>query len=72
MTGNAWEWTRDRYQRDLYAFADSVDPRAPEVGRYCTIRGGGWYSGPAQLRIKNRHWFAPEVGEVSIGFRCVH
>lgn len=71
MTGNVWEWTRDRYHADFYEFAETSDPHAPGIGRYRSIRGGGWYSAPKQLRIKNRHWFAPEVGEVSIGFRCV-
>jgi formylglycine-generating enzyme required for sulfatase activity len=71
MTGNVWEWTRDRYHRDYYSFIADQDPRAPDAGQFCAIRGGGWYSGPQQLRVKNRHWFPPENSEVSIGFRCV-
>jgi len=71
MTGNVWEWTGDRYQADYYTAGPADDPQGPEVGRYRVIRGGGWYSGPSQLRLRNRHWFAPEAGEVSIGFRCV-
>lgn len=70
MTGNVWEWVYDRYQPDYYAESDSGNPTGPPVGRYRVIRGGGWYSGPRQLRIRNRHWFVPEYGEVSIGFRC--
>ncbi|MBD3357343.1 MAG: SUMF1/EgtB/PvdO family nonheme iron enzyme [Chitinivibrionales bacterium] len=70
MTGNVWEWVYDRYQPDYYADAKSENPAGPTVGRYRVIRGGGWYSGPEQLRVRNRHWFVPEYGEVSIGFRC--
>jgi formylglycine-generating enzyme required for sulfatase activity len=70
MTGNVWEWVNDRYQQDYYMSSETRDPAGPDVGQYRAIRGGGWYSGPAQLRIKNRHWFEPNFGEVSIGFRC--
>jgi len=71
MTGNAWEWTADFYVADFYETSDDVNPRGPGAGYYRVIRGGGWYSGPAELRIKNRHWFAPTFAEVSVGFRCV-
>lgn len=71
MTGNVWEWTRDRYEKDYYKVSEKKDPSGPSVGRYRVIRGGGWYSTPKQFRIKNRQWFAPESGEVSIGIRCV-
>ncbi len=71
MTGNAWEWTRDRYEKDYYSVSKNTNPTGPTVGRYRVIRGGGWYSTPSQLRIRNRQWFVAEYGEVSIGIRCV-
>lgn len=71
MTGNVWEWTRDRYAKDYYSVSQKQNPSGPTVGRYRAIRGGGWYSTAKQLRIKNRQWFIPEFGEVSIGIRCV-
>lgn len=71
MTGNVWEWTEDRYLKDNYEHTDGTNPKGPPVGRYRAVRGGGWYSTPQQLRIRNRQWFVPEYGEVSIGFRCV-
>lgn len=71
MTGNVWEWTADRYSNEYYRQSPERNPKGPEVGRYRVIRGGGWYSGSDQLRIKNRQWMAPEYGEVSLGFRCV-
>ncbi len=71
MTGNVWEWTRDRYVKNYYTVSEEKNPVGPTVGRYRSVRGGGWYSGHRQLRIKNRQWFVPESGEVSIGIRCV-
>jgi len=71
MTGNAWEWVGDFYEQDYYSHSESADPRGPNAGFYRVIRGGGFYSGPNQLRIQNRHWFSPNFAEVSVGFRCV-
>lgn len=70
MCGNSWEWVNDRYEKEYYQFSPEHNPKGPGVGRFRVIRGGGWYSSVAQLRGKNRHWFAPEAGEASIGFRC--
>lgn len=70
MTGNVWEWVNDRYEKDYYKHSDTNSPKGPSVGRFRSLRGGGWYSRPNQLRIKNRQWFVGEKGEVSIGFRC--
>ncbi len=71
MNGNVWEWVHDRYERDYYKYSPQNNPKGASTSRFRTIRGGGWYSSVKQLRSRNRHWFAPEAGEVSIGFRCV-
>jgi formylglycine-generating enzyme required for sulfatase activity len=71
MTGNVWEWTSDFYSRDAYTIPQTNDPKGPDAGLYRVIRGGGWYSNKSQLRVSNRHWFTPDLAEVSIGFRCV-
>ena len=71
MTGNAWEWTADNYEKDYYSYSEENNPSGPPTSLYKVIRGGGWYSGPMQLRITNRHWFSPDFAEASIGFRCV-
>jgi len=71
MTGNVWEWTADFYAADAYENAADTDPKGPDAGYYRVIRGGGWYSGPNELRVRNRHWFAAGSAEVSVGFRCI-
>ena len=71
MTGNAWEWTADFYAADYYANSEAANPKGPDAGYYRVVRGGGWYSGPPELRVQNRHWFSANSAEVSVGFRCV-
>jgi formylglycine-generating enzyme required for sulfatase activity len=71
MTGNVWEWTADFYAADSYENSADTDPKGPDAGYYRVIRGGGWYSGPNELRVRNRHWFAAGGAEASVGFRCV-
>ena len=40
MTGNVWEWTRDRYERDYYKLSEKREPAGPPVG---PVRAGrGW------------------------------
>lgn len=70
LNGNVWEWVNDRYERDYYKYMEKKNPKGPSVSRFRSIRGGGWYSDRKRSRSRNRQWYAPEVGEVSIGFRC--
>jgi formylglycine-generating enzyme required for sulfatase activity len=70
MCGNGWEWVNDRYESEYYRYSEKKNPKGPAVGRFRVVRGGGWYSSSAQLRGSNRHWFAPEAPEASVGFRC--
>jgi formylglycine-generating enzyme required for sulfatase activity len=68
--GNVWEWVSDKYEQNYYSYSPEKNPKGAAVGRFNVIRGGGWYSDERALRSTNRHWFAPESAEISIGFRC--
>lgn len=70
MNGNVSEWVNDRFEADYYRYSEKKNPQGPPVSRFRSVRGGGWYSSKNQSRSKRRNWFAPEAGEVSIGFRC--
>lgn len=70
MNGNVSEWVNDRFEVDYYKYSEKKNPKGPSVSRFRVVRGGGWYNTKKQSRSRRRNWFAPEAGEVSIGFRC--
>jgi formylglycine-generating enzyme required for sulfatase activity len=69
MVGNVWEWTQDCYEFSLDATPS--DGSAHETSNCATrvVRGGGWNSGPEDLRV------AARLGDLSsrryfyLGFR---
>lgn len=67
--GNVWEWVEDWY--GSYPSGLTTDPKGPETGSIRVVRGGGWGSGPANLRSANRDWNGPGDRGGSIGFRLV-
>jgi len=42
MRGNAWEWTRDWYDRDYYQRSRSDNPLGPAKGFLKVVRGSNW------------------------------
>jgi serine/threonine-protein kinase len=72
LSGNVWEWCRDRYRPDAYIAAaratGSVDQaRTPSDLRVC--RGGSWQSTAYFLRCSCRFSAAAGDTDVAIGFR---
>ena len=68
MSGNAWEWSWDRYGG--YLSSDPVeDPEGPATGDYRPIRGGNWASPPAAVRVARRNNGTPGNRGSGIGFR---
>lgn len=72
MTGNVWEWCRDRYQRDYYKKGPDVNPPGPSEGTSRILRGGSWCRESRQLYVSFRTKDEPENGGWDLsGFRCV-
>ena len=74
VSGNVWEWCRDRYGEDYYGAGPPRDPAGPGDGEEQILRGGSWLS-PENYRpghqTATRHKQAPEASYEHIGFRCV-
>ena len=71
MSGNLWEWVADWYDSDYYSRSPEKNPNGPALGEYRTLRGGGWRSLEAQLRVTNRSTGKPEHStDGEIGVRC--
>ena len=70
MTGNVWEWVRDTFAEDYYAYSPSRDPVNTAPGPKKVIRGGGWGNNPWGLRSTLRHANPPDIGLSMVGIRC--
>ena len=72
MVGNVWEWVSDWYSADYYAVSALRNPRGPDAGTQCVVRGGAWVTdNPEMLRCSYRHAVPPDTYAYSIGFRVV-
>jgi formylglycine-generating enzyme required for sulfatase activity len=69
MLGNVWEWVQDCWNAS-YVGAPA-DGSLWDTGE-CTkrvVRGGGWYSGPSNVRAARRVQTAPTRRSNDLGFR---
>jgi formylglycine-generating enzyme required for sulfatase activity len=71
MTGNVWEWVRDRYAADYYSYSPVVDPTGPASGGYRPIRGGGCGYDADSCRISARGEGPAAFAHGMIGFRVI-
>ena len=72
MSGNVWEWCRDRYDEKYYLkFEDkvAVDPLGPSSGERFVWRGGSWYRVPQYCRVAYRYYSQAVDLSVSVGVR---
>ena len=67
MHGNVWEWCQDRY--DSYPQQSVTDPRGPEAGSDCVLRGGSWRHVAARCRSAYRIRGDPSIRRDGLGFR---
>ncbi len=68
--GNVMEWVNDWYQESYYKDSPEKNPMSPEYGTYRVMRGGGYTTTGADLRITSRSKMVPDFRDETIGFRC--
>jgi formylglycine-generating enzyme required for sulfatase activity len=71
MTGNVWEWVRDRYGANYYSESPLVDPTGPLTGGYRPIRGGGCGYDADSCRISARGEAPAGFAHGMVGFRVI-
>jgi formylglycine-generating enzyme required for sulfatase activity len=70
MAGNVNEWVADWYAPGYYAISPSANPTGPLEGAQKVLRGGSWHTDEYNIRSADRHYLAPDVQDIVIGFRC--
>lgn len=70
MTGNVWEWTSDRYDKQYYGNSPRKDPLGQSNGDFRVLRGGSWTNAPDEVRSANRIRHLPTYRFGPFGFRC--
>ena len=68
MAGNMWDWCNDWHVCDL-GTDPVVDPPGPPTGDRRVCRGGGYASGPNDMRCALRVYTYPATSSYSHGFR---
>ena len=69
MSGNVWEWCRDRYDETYYRNSPSVNPKGPDKGTEYVLRGGSWEQDMWRCRTATRHKDDPIAYTTNYGFR---
>lgn len=69
MSGNVWEWCRDKYDRDYFSNSTCQDPVGPDNGTYRVIKGGSFRSDADSVRTSRRVPGVTHTADKSIGFR---
>lgn len=70
LAGNVREWVYDRYAPDYYAMSSAMDPTGPAIGENAVVRGGGFVSPTAALRVWARDQVARAAAPEDVGVRC--
>ncbi len=69
MSGNVWEWCRDRYGKFYYMESPASDPQGPPDGPEAVLRGGSCYTLRSHLRSTSRRNYSLVLAHHTIGFR---
>ncbi|MFQ5673081.1 MAG: SUMF1/EgtB/PvdO family nonheme iron enzyme [Nitrospinales bacterium] len=70
MAGNVGEWVADWMDEHYYRFSPRENPKGPPPTEAKGIRGGGWNTGPGELRSANRSGLWHDLRAEGVGFRC--
>jgi formylglycine-generating enzyme required for sulfatase activity len=68
--GNVMEWVGDWYAERYFVEAPEQNPPSPENGVFRVLRGGGYATTGADIRITSRSKMVPDFRDETIGFRC--
>lgn len=68
--GNVMEWVADWYAESYFTSASEQSPQGPDSGTYRALRGGGYATTGADIRITSRSKMVPDFRDETIGFRC--
>jgi len=69
MAGNVGEWTRSAYQPYPYDPNDGREDGTELAKKRFTLRGGGWYNQPFNLRASARNDLTPVTRRRNVGLR---
>jgi formylglycine-generating enzyme required for sulfatase activity len=71
LAGNVREWVHDRYAQNYYATStEDTNPTGPDSGEDGVVRGGGFESPTAALRVWARDQVARTAAPEDVGVRC--
>ena len=71
ILGNVSEWCLDGFEKEAYRNHAFKNPETSHGGGTRVIRGGGWYSAPADMRLSVRRSACPATTDDALGFRLV-
>jgi len=71
MSGNVWEWCRDKYSQTYYRNSQAINPKGPVKGGQYVLRGGTWDYGKWACRVAARFKADPATFTENYGFRLV-
>jgi len=64
------EWVNDWYAERYFEEAPEKNPPSPDHGVFRVLRGGGYSTTEADIRITSRSKMVPDFRDETIGFRC--
>jgi len=68
--GNVMEWVTDWYAERYFEEAPERNPPSPDHGVFRVLRGGGYATTGADIRITSRSKMVQDFRDETIGFRC--